>query len=70
MIEEQPAVAAKVLVVLFFCACAVGQTIFGPTFNPLTPAHDVLYRVTGVSTPGAVAARAREAAGQEKAKEE
>lgn len=51
-------VQAKALVAFFFCVCGVAQTIFGPAFNPLTPAHNVVYRVTGVPNPRAVAVAA------------
>lgn len=61
------AVQAKALVAFFFCFCAVAQTIFGPAFNPLTPAHNVVYRVTGVPNPRAVAIAA---AAVEKPKED
>lgn len=46
---------AKAIVAAFFCVCALAQGYWGPGFNPFTPAHNVLYRVTGVPTPAAVA---------------
>lgn len=68
VLDGEPQVVARVLVVLFFCACALGQTYFGPAFNPLTPAHNVLYRVTGVPQPGAL--RVPIVAAEDKPKEE
>lgn len=47
---------ARVIVVAFFCICALAQTVWGPMFNPFTPAHNVLYRVTGMPTPRALEA--------------
>ncbi|CAM9705004.1 unnamed protein product, partial [Chrysoparadoxa australica] len=39
---------ARVCVVMLFCSVGVVQTLLGPTFNPFTPLHNVLYRVTGI----------------------
>lgn len=55
-IEGEAAVVARVIVVAFFCICALAQTVWGPMFNPFTPAHNVLYRVTGMPTPRALEA--------------
>lgn len=68
VIDGDSVVAAKVLVVLFFCSCGVAQSIFGPSFNPFKPAHDVVYRVTGLPPPASVTAPAP--AAQEKPKED
>lgn len=45
---------AKTIVGCFFCMCAIAQTVFGPSFNPFSPVHKVLYTVTGVPDPDAV----------------
>eukprot|EP00752_Nemacystus_decipiens_P001933 g1862.t1 len=48
-------VKGKALVAGFLCACAIAQTVMGETFNPFTPVHNVVYTVTGVPNPQAVA---------------
>ncbi|CAM9281717.1 unnamed protein product [Pylaiella littoralis] len=45
----------KAIVAGFLCACAIGQTVMGPAFNPFTPMHNVAYTVTGVPSSEAVA---------------
>lgn len=51
-------VKGKALVAGFLCACAIAQTVMGETFNPFTPVHNVVYTVTGVPNPQAIAVAA------------
>lgn len=66
VIEGDPVIQGKAIVAAFFCSIAIFQTYLGPSFNPFTPIHNMLYMATGVPTPAQVAA----AASTEKAKED
>lgn len=48
-------VQGKAIVAGFLCAVALAQTVISEAFNPFTPVHNVVYTVTGVPNPEAVA---------------
>ncbi|CAM9795470.1 unnamed protein product [Ectocarpus sp. 4 AP-2014] len=48
-------VQGRAIVAGFLCVVALAQTLISPAFNPFTPVHNVVYTVTGVPNPEAVA---------------